>query len=268
MFGVICGDTLGVPYEFAATKDKNFKFYPTERHRRSTTFSDDTVLTIAVADHLMNGTDLVDNIHKYVRQEPDRDYGCRFKEWVERGSRTPYNSFGNGSAMRVSPVAWYYDTKADVLAGAEKVAAVTHNHPEGIKGAQAVALAIFMARKGSSKVEIKNEIETSFGYNLSRDYEEVKDNCRFNETCQVSVPEAIIAFLASTDYEDAVRNAIAMGGDADTQACIAGGIAEAFYKTVPQCHIDFAMLDLPENLRRIAVEFDKKYVRAKKNAAK
>ncbi|HQR36107.1 MAG TPA: ADP-ribosylglycohydrolase family protein, partial [Blastocatellia bacterium] len=171
----------------------------------------------------------------------------------------PYNSWGNGAAMRISPVGFAFDSLDEVLANAEKYTAVTHNHPEGIKGAQATAAAIFLARKGGTKQEIKEYVTTTFGYDLSKTLDEIRPNYQFNESCQQTVPEAITAFLESDDFEDAIRNAISLGGDSDTLACITGGIAEAFYGSVPNFIATQVMNLLDENLRKVTAAFLNKY---------
>jgi ADP-ribosylglycohydrolase len=191
------------------------------------------VLTVAVAEALLGGGDYSATIRKRGLRYPRSGYGGMFRRWPAMGRNRPYNSFGNGSAMRVSAVGWLRHSVEEVLAEAERSAEVTHNHPEGIKGAQAVALAIFRARGGASKEAIRAELAERFGYDLERRLEEIRPESRFDETCQGSVPEALIAFLESSDWEDAVRNAVSLGGDTDTQACMAGAVAEAFYGGVP-----------------------------------
>ena len=191
------------------------------------------MLTLAVAFSLLNDKDYTKTLKDFTLRYPNRGYGSRYFDWAISDSNQPYHSFGNGSAMRVSPVGFAFSTREEVLAEAKKSASVTHNHPEGIKGAQATALAILLARQGASKYKIKAQIEIDFGYNLQRNYQDIQPEYRFDETCQGSVPETIIAFLASEDFEDAIRKAVALGGDADTQACNAGGIAEVFYKEIP-----------------------------------
>ncbi len=231
MLGAIIGDIVGSAYEFAPVKTAVFPLF-TER----SSFTDDTVMTIATADALLNGLSYADAYKKWGRRYPNPTgaYGGRFKEWLFSESIEPYHSFGNGSAMRVSPIGWAFATLEETLAEAERSAAVTHDHPEGIKGAQAVAAAIFMARNGSSKKDIKAYIEQTFAYDLSRTIDDIRPTYQFNETCQGSVPESIIAFLESTSLEHAIRLAVSLGGDADTQACIAGSIAEAYYRAIPE----------------------------------
>jgi len=229
MLGAIAGVVIGSSYEFEGVKRKDFDLFP-----RGSFPTDDTLLTLAVASWILDGDDLVESFHIAAATAPDAGWGGRFREWASRRDTRPYNSFGNGSAMRVSPVGFAFSTLEETFDAAARSAEVTHNHPEGIKGAQATAAAIWLARNGSDKPVIRREVETRFGYDLSRSVEEVRAVHRFDETCQGSVPEAIIAFLDSTDFEDAIRNAVSLGGDADTQACIAGGIAQAFYGGVPE----------------------------------
>jgi ADP-ribosylglycohydrolase len=196
-------------------------------------------MTLAIAEGLMNGGNAEDftlTMKKFGHLYPNAGYGGRFGSWLFSEDIHPYNSWGNGSAMRVSPVAWMFDTLSEVEKYAEISAAVTHNHPEGIKGAKATAAAIFLARKGKTKDEIKAYVESEYGYDLSRPLDEIRPNYRFNESCQATVPEAIIAFLESIDFEDAIRNAISLGGDSDTLAAITGSIAEAAY-------------DIPEDIK-------------------
>ena len=254
MLGAVAGDIIGSVHEFLQEKTYDFPLFV--EHSR---FTDDSVLTIAIADCLLNGSSYVDRFHEYTRAYPDRCYGAGFWKWVQSGSREPYNSWGNGSAMRVSPVGYAFDTLEAVLEGARRSAAVTHNHPEGIRGAQATAAAIFMARLGKSKDHIRSFIQDRFGYDLDRTVERIRPTYSFNESCQGTVPEAIIAFLDSSDYEDTVRLAISLGGDADTLACIAGGIAEAFYGGVPARIAGRALEILDEDLRGIAVRFCERY---------
>lgn len=237
MFGAMIGDVVGSVYEFNNINTKDFPLLIEE-----STFTDDTVLTIAVARALVNSHELKtaeqekqlyedtrDSIIQYAREFPDRGYGLRFYEWMYSDDPQPYNSYGNGSAMRVSPVGWAYESLEETLKAAEITASPTHNHPEGIKGAQAVAGAIFLLRNGESKAEVKSFIQSKFQYDLSRSLDEVRETNMFNETCQGSVPEAIICFLEGKDFEDVLRNAISIGGDSDTIAAIACSIAEAVY---------------------------------------
>ena len=235
MYGAILGDIVGSPYEFDHNnyKAKNFPLFS-----RRSEFTDDTVMTLAVAKALMNtcGQDdavikaaLVREMQRLGRAYPDRGYGARFDSWLHAEDPQPYNSYGNGSAMRVSPAAWLAENMTEALHLARLTAEVTHDHPEGIKGAQATAAAIFLARTGHSKVDIKAQVEHEFGYNLSRTCDEIRPVYRHVESCQETVPQAIIAFLESAGFEDALRTAVSLGGDSDTLAAITGSIAEAFY---------------------------------------
>lgn len=236
MLGAICGDIIGSVYERMNYKGTDFPlFSPGCR------YTDDTTLTIAVADAIMNGKDYANTIREYGQAHPLAGYGGSFVAWLDNPTAGPYNSWGNGSAMRVSPVGWLFDTEEFVLEHAKLSAEVTHNHPEGIKGAQAVALSVFLARKGATKEDIKLRIESDFGYDLNRTIEQIRPTYEFDVSCQGSVPESIIAFLDSSDYEDCVRKAISIGGDSDTIAAIAGSIAEAYYADIPKNVLDGAM---------------------------
>lgn len=254
MLGAIVGDIIGSYYEFRPYKSEDFPLF-LEKSR----FTDDTVMTLAVGFGVMHGYNdeessreaFIDNMHKIGSAYWRCGYGVRFVQWLLRKSREPYNSFGNGSAMRVSSVAWAYQTLEDVEKFAKISAEVTHNHPEGIKGAQATAAAIFMAREGNNKQEIKEFIQKRYGYDLSRSVEEIRKTYRFNETCQGSVPEAIICFLESINFEDAVRKAVSLGGDSDTQAAVAGSIAEAYYREIPRDIAETALAKLDGRLLHI-----------------
>ena len=254
MLGAIVGDVVGSIYEFS---NHRFKEFPLFSDRCD--FTDDTVLTIAIADCLLNGGHYAKYIQDYARRYPARGYGGRFAQWIGSDAMEPYNSWGNGSAMRVSPVGFAYNDLESVMTEAKRSAEVTHNHPEGIKGAQATAIAIFMARQGQSKEKIKNAIATSFGYDLNRTVDEIRPVYVFNESCQETVPEAIIAFLESNDFEDAIRNGISLGGDSDTLTCITGSIAEAFYGGVPQAIADKALSYLTPSMREVVEEFMEKF---------
>lgn len=229
MLGAIIGDIIGSVHEFAGTKNIDFPLI-----EEGCTFTDDTVLTVAVADCLLTGAPYIDKLHEYTLAYPNRGYGLGFLHWVTSGGRKPYFSWGNGSAMRVSPVGFARDSVEDVLSEAKRSAEVTHNHPEGIKGAQATALSIYLARQREPKELIRARLHERFGYDLNRRVEDIRPHYAFNESCQGTVPEAIIAFLDSNDFEHAVRLAVSLGGDADTLGCITGGIAEAYYGGVPE----------------------------------
>lgn len=229
MIGSIIGDIIGSTYEGNPTKNYNFELFTP-----GMTFTDDSVLTIAVADALLHQKPFDKTIHQWGNKYPNSGYGFNFSLWLSDSDPQPYNSYGNGSAMRVSPVGLFCSSQQQVLKYAKLSAEATHNHPEGIKGAQAVALAGYLARTGHKIETIRTDIEKLTGYDLSKKYSEIKKSYTFNITCQGSVPEALIAFLESTDFESSIRLAISLGGDADTQACIAGGIAEAYYKSIPK----------------------------------
>jgi ADP-ribosylglycohydrolase len=233
MLGAIAGDVIGSAYEWNRVSSRDFTlFSPASR------FTDDSVLTLAVASAILEGgtagaPDYLKHVLEFARRWPNAGYGGNFRKWFRSDDPKPYNSWGNGSAMRASPVGFLFDSEHAVLSEAKRSADISHDHPEGVKGAQSVALAVFLARKGASKETIKSRIAQDFHYDLSRSIDDIQPHYSFDVSCQGSVPEAIIAFLESTDFESAVRNAIFLGGDADTQACIAGGIAEAFYGGVP-----------------------------------
>ena len=259
MYGAILGDIIGSPYEFdQGNKSKTFPLFS-----QKSTYTDDTVMTIAVAEAFMDAPDddviirqrLIETMHRYGRMYPDAGYGGRFAMWLFLDGTEPYNSFGNGSAMRVSSVAWLYDDLDTIRRMARLSAEVTHNHPEGIKGAEATASAIFLARTGSSKAAIKAYIEDQFDYNLSRSCDEIRPDYYHVESCQETVPEAIAAFLEGDSFEDVIRTAVSLGGDCDTLTCIAGAIAEGFYgvpeELKKECHNR-----LPEQLWGVLRRFD------------
>jgi ADP-ribosylglycohydrolase len=255
MIGAIAGDIIGSPYEKHNITITEFPLF-----QSFSRFTDDTVLTVAVADVILHGGDYAEAFRRYYNLYPHAGYGPGFRHWAGSAHRGPYNSFGNGSAMRVSPVGFAFDTLEEVLAEAKRSAEVTHNHPEGIKGAQAVAGAIYLARASESKADIKTYIQEAFQYNLDETLDSIRPHYRFDITCQGSVPQAITAFLESDSYEDAVRKAISIGGDSDTIACIAGGIAEAFYGGVPDEIVTRVKGILDERLNAVVDEFVLKYV--------
>lgn len=250
MLGAIVGDVIGSVHEGAGTKTKDFPLFVPD-----STFTDDTVLTVAVAEHLLTGEDYVTLFHRYFDAYPRAGFGGSFIRWAGHRRREPYNSWGNGSAMRVSPVGVAFDTVGEVMHHAKASADVTHNHPEGVKGAQAVAVAVLLARTGHAKDQIRTHIEREFGYNLSQTLDAIRPDYRFDVSCQGSVPQSLVAFLESNDYEGAVRNAISLGGDADTMAAIAGSVAEAFYGGVPEPLAKEALARLDDRLRGVVAEF-------------
>jgi ADP-ribosylglycohydrolase len=255
MLGAIAGDIIGSVYEHHNVLHKQFTLLSDNAF-----FTDDTVLTVALADSILNGIPYVENLKRYYQRYPDAGFGGFFIKWACSDDSQPYNSYGNGSAMRVSPVGFAFDDLDTVLLEAEKSAAVTHNHPEGIKGAQATAAAIWLARQKQGKEAIRAYVQETFGYNLDERLDDIRPTYKYSETCQGSVPQAIIAFLESTDYEDAIRNAISIGGDSDTIACITGGIAEAFYGGVPRSILKYAILKLDGRLYEIVRAFNKAYI--------
>lgn len=259
MLGAIAGDIIGSVYEWNNIRSTDFPLFSPHSH-----FTDDTILTVALADSILSSTPYVQKLKEYYRLYPHADYGAFFHRWASSAYMEPYNSFGNGSAMRVSPVGNAYDDLDTVLQEAGRSAAVTHNHLEGIKGAQAVAAAIFLARMGNTKNEIKEYVEKTCGYDLSATLDSIRPTYYFDETCQGSVPQAIIAFLESTGFEDAIRKAISIGGDSDTIACITGGIAEAFYSGVPgEIESDVYRI-LDERLASVVRDFYARYIDAKR----
>jgi ADP-ribosylglycohydrolase len=254
MLGAIAGDVIGSVHESARTKTKDFPLLTPQSR-----FTDDSVLTVAVADCLLHGRDYVDAFHDYFHAYPNAGYGSTFWLWASGRRREPYQSWGNGSAMRVSPVAYARATLEEVLAEARRSAAVTHDHREGIRGAQATAAAVYLARTGSTKEQIRRYIEERFDYFLDETVDDLRPTYPFDASCQGSVPQSILAFLESNGFEDAVRNAISLGGDADTMACIAGAIAEAYYGGVPPEIAEPVLARLDDHLRGVVSAFRERY---------
>lgn len=255
MLGAIIGDIVGSVYEWDNIKTTNFPLF-----QPKCTFTDDSVLTVATAKALLTGKGYAQAYQDFGRRYPGRGYGGNFQQWIYLEDPQPYNSWGNGSAMRVSPVGFAFDTITEVLDEAKRSAEVTHNHPEGIKGAQATALGILLARQGVTQTEIREEIVSRFEYDLDRTLDEIRPVYTYDVSCQGSVPEAIIAFCESTDYEDAIRKAVSIGGDSDTIACITGGIAEAFYGGVPDEIAQQAYSYLPGEFIEIIKDFQTRYM--------
>ncbi|TAF63469.1 MAG: dinitrogenase reductase [Cytophagales bacterium] len=254
MIGAVAGDVIGSVYEWNNVKKTTFNLF-----NPKCKFTDDTVLTIAIADSILNQKDFAKTVWEYGQKYPNRGYGGSFKNWLQNTDLQPYGSFGNGSAMRVSAVGFAFNDIETVIEVAKQTAEITHNHPEGIKGAQSTAAAILLARQGASKQTIKEFITEKFNYNLDFTIDAIRPVYSFDVTCQGSVPQAIVAFLESTDFESAIRLGISIGGDSDTIACIAGGIASAYYKQIPAEIIDFVVSRLPEEYIDIMNQFDKKY---------
>ena len=254
------GDIIGSPYEFdMSDKTKDFPLFSEDSY-----FTDDTVMTIAVAEAFMDAPDnedeirqrLIRSMQKWGHRYPTAGYGTRFICWLALRDAAPYNSYGNGSAMRVSSVVWLFDDLDTVRRMGRLSAEVTHNHPEGIKGAEATACAIFLARTGSTKAEIKAYIEENFHYDLSRTCDEIRPAYHHVESCQETVPEAITAFLEGDSFEDVIRTAVSLGGDCDTLTCIAGSIAEGFFG-VPEELKKECRSRLPEDLLAVLDKFER-----------
>ena len=276
MIGAIIGDTVGSVYEFSNTKDYYFTLFNSESG-----YTDDSVMTMAVAawllkDKKLSYQGLEDTMVEFGENYPSPmgGYGTGFYRWLfspdrlwqfddrygdspyrSKTGRHPYGSYGNGSAMRASAVGWFFDTIEETERVAAISAAITHNHPEGIKGAQATAAAIFLARTGKTKEEIRDYVEKTFGYDLHKSWEYWHPIYGWEDSCQGTVPQAIIAFLDSTGFEDAIRKAVSLGGDSDTLACITGGIAEAYYKEIPKQMVERTLGKMPQNLRDLIDEF-------------
>lgn len=260
MLGALIGDIVGSVYEGAPIKTKNFEFIG-EKSR----FTDDSILTVASADAILHGYGYMAVYKYWARCYPRAGYGGNFFKWFMSDNEVQGTSFGNGSAMRVAPLGWSCGTLAKVLKEAEKSAVPSHNHPEAIKGAQAVASAVFLARKGKSKEEIKNYLEETFGYNLSRTLEEIRPGYSFKVSCQESVPEALTAFLESQSFEDALRCAVSLGGDSDTQACIAGAVAEAFYGPIDKRWSGLLTILMPQDAMKVIEDFNRKHMGSQYN---
>lgn len=254
MLGAIAGDVIGSTYEACPVKTTDFELFPP-----GACFTDDTVLTVATAAALLGDGDYAAAYRRYGRAFPNAGYGGGFFHWLFDEGAGPYGSWGNGAAMRVSPVGFALDSVDEVLAEAARSAAVTHNHPDGVRGAQATALAVYLARSGADKAAIRSAIEERFGYGLNRHLDAIRPDYRFDVSCQGSVPESLIAFLESTDFESAVRNAVSLGGDADTMAAIAGGIAQGCYGSVPAVIGMEVQARLADELRDVLDRFERRY---------
>ena len=257
MLGAVIGDIAGSRFEFDNYRHTDFDIFSPDSD-----FTDDTICTVAIADWVLQGCNdhLASILQGWCRAYPcpKGAYGGRFSQWIEWKDPEPYNSWGNGSAMRVSAVGWAFATLEETLHFAEQSAAVTHNHPEGIKGAQAVAAAIFWARTGMGKAQIKENITRQFGYDLSQSCDQIRPHYHFNESCQKTVPQAVTAFLESDDFEHAIRLAVSLGGDSDTLAAITGSIAEAYYG-IPASMREHALAILPRCIAETLLTFESKY---------
>ena len=267
MFGAALGDIVGSEYEFMPIKSKDFVFLD-----NTMDYTDDTIMTVAVAEALLNSdirdeettkNNLVASMQKWGRRYPypTGAYGSMFSSWLRSSSPKPYNSWGNGSAMRVSASGWLYETIEETRKAARLSSVVTHNHAEGVKGAEATASAVYLARMGEEKESIKSYIEKEFGYDLSRPLDEIRETYSFDGSCQGTVPESIICFLEGKDTEDTIRNAISLGGDADTMGAITGAIAGAYYHQMPYDLYEFAMSKLPDDIKGIIKLFDSVHAR-------
>ncbi len=270
ILGAICGDIIGSTYEGDSVKTTDFNLFPVKSR-----FTDDTVMTCAIASWFIQRSrevitpataerlgvkGLIRKMQVYGRGYSNRGYGHKFYDWLNTANPRPYNSYGNGSAMRVSPVGVVSRSLQEALDLAGLTATVSHNHPEAIKGAQAVAACIYLSRNGKTKEEIKSYIEKTFNYNLSRTVDSIRDSYSFHVDCQRSVPESIICWLESNSYEEAIRKAISLGGDADTMACIAGSIA-AVGMEIPNNIIQFAKRKLDPDLINVIETFDSIYLK-------
>lgn len=254
MIGAIAGDIIGSVYEHHPIKTKDFPLFHPKCH-----FTDDTVLTIAIAKAILEDRNYFEAVREIGRKYPHAGYGGSFIHWLRSNSPKPYNSWGNGSAMRVSPVGFAFDSVDTVLQEAARSAEISHNHSEGVKGAQATALSVYLARTTQNKTLMKREVVDLFGYDLDRTVADIRPSYKFDISCQGTVPEALIAFLDSDSYEDAVRNAISLGGDSDTLACITGGIAEAYYGPVASRIRNKVQAYLTEDLWQITQQFYRRY---------
>jgi len=253
MLGAVIGDIVGSIYEFNNHRSKAFELFG-----EGADFTDDTVLTIAVADVLLHDKAPARTLAEWCWRYPGRGYGGRFAAWLEGRELAPYDSFGNGAAMRVSPAGFLASSLDEALSMARRVTEVTHNHPEGLKGAAATAHAIFLARQGTNAGEIRVAVESAYGYDLSMTVDQIRPGYRFNETCQETVPQALVCALGATGFEDAIRNAISIGGDSDTVAAIAGPVAEARFG-IPNDIATAALSRLPAEMRSV---LEKLYAKA------
>ena len=256
MLGALTGDIVGSIYEWNNIKTTEFPLFQLDCR-----YTDDSVLTVALAESILTGEGYGSVMKRYFHRYPDAGYGGSFRRWALGEGTAPYHSWGNGAAMRISPAGWAFDSLEQVLHKAEEYSSPTHDHPEGVKGAQAVASAVFLGRTGASKLEICRYVSENFGYDLTRSCDQIRPDYSFDVSCQGTVPQAITAFLESGDFEGAIRLAISLGGDSDTLACITGAVAQAFYGGVPASIASQTLGFLDEPLRQVTLEFEAKFVR-------
>ena len=259
MLGSLTGDIVGSIYEWNNIKTTDFPLFQDHCH-----FTDDSVLTVALAESILTGEGYASLLKRYCRNYPNAGYGGNFLRWAQSESVCPYHSWGNGAAMRISPAAWAFDSLDEVLQKAAEYSMVTHDHPEGVKGAQATAAAGYLGRTGADKKEIARYVTEKFGYDLTRSCDQIRPAYSFDVSCQGTVPQAITAFLESSDFESAIRLAISLGGDSDTLAGITGGIAQAYYGEVPEPIAERTLFFLDEPLRNMTMEFHEKFVRSRR----
>jgi ADP-ribosylglycohydrolase len=260
MLVAIVGDIIGSVFERHNIKRTDFPLFSPYSH-----FTDDTVLTIAVADANLTGSDYASKFKEWYRLYPDRGYGPGFRKWAASDTMGPRYSMGNGAAMRVSPIGHALKRLDKVMEEAKKSTYSTHNHPEGIKGAHAISTCVYMTKNGTSKAEIKQYVTTTFGYRLDERIDEIRTYYRWDATCPGSVPQAITAFLESTDFEDTIRKAVSIGGDSDTIACMAGAIAEAYYGNAPTAIADEAYKHLDKRMIAVVEAFRQRYLLRRTN---
>lgn len=257
MIGALTGDIVGSIYEWNNIKTTDFPLF-----QESCRFTDDSVLTVALAESILTGEAYGPLMKRYCRRYPDAGYGKNFLCWAQSDDSTPYHSWGNGAAMRICPAGWAFDSLTEVLQKAKEYSVVTHDHPEGVRGAQATAAAVYLARSGASKEEIRSYVTGTFSYDLTRTCDQIRPDYTFDVSCQGTVPQALVAFLESEDFESAIRLAVSLGGDSDTLAAITGGIAQAYYGGVPEPIVAKALAFLDEPLRRVTLEFEDRFVAA------
>ncbi len=261
MFGAIIGDIVGSPYE---RRSRNIKTTDFPLFNKRGRFTDDSILTAATADAILHGRSFVEAYKDWGRRYLDHPFfGRFFMQWLRSDSMEPYGAWSNGCAMRVSPIGWACGTLEETLEMAQESAACTHNHPNGIKGAQATAATIWLGRNGKPKDEIRDYITTKFGYRLNETLDEIRPNYQWDVSCEGTLPVSLLSFLESEDFESALRLAVSVGGDSDTIACIAGSMADAFYRNIPQDIQDFMREKLSEDILNILTEFEAKYVSRK-----